>query len=176
MLTALCPSATISAQYAGMLRQVIEGATYRFSNKAIKLDQTFALAFAGIPCGRVGILHRSTRIRRGGKKPVSPPMKRCDCKPDLSEGHAAMGFSYFMAIAITNAALAEFEIAKNAGCRRRRAGYRPIGAISAASGPSGQNQPANWKKGRTLDSKSNEHMLNNLASVTIRACANLETA
>src|SRR5439155_11082210 len=93
-------------------------------------------------------------------------------QPDLSEGHLALGFSYYYGDRDYERALAEFEIAKR-GLPNDAQAYFAIGCIQRRQGKWMESN-ANLEKAAALDPK-NADILRNRA-VSYMAQRNFQTA
>jgi TolB-like protein/Flp pilus assembly protein TadD len=140
--------------------------------QAIKLDPTFALAFAGLSMAQSWIYHSSDPNPARREKARLNADEALRLQPDLPEGHLALGFSYYYGDRDYQRALAEFEIAKR-GLPNESEAYFAIGAIQRRQGKWAEST-ANLEKAATLDPK-NTNILINLASSHI-ALRNFETA
>src|SRR5882757_9383649 len=101
--------------------------------QAIKLDPTFALAFAGLSMLQSWIYHSSDPNPAWREKARLNADEALRLQPDLSEGHLALGFSYYYGDRDYERALAEFEIAKRDLPNEAQA-YMAIGAIQRRQG------------------------------------------
>ena len=140
--------------------------------QAIKLDPTFALAFAGLSMVQSWIYHSSDPNPAWREKARLNADEALRLQPDLPEGHLALGFSYYYGDRDYQRALAEFEIAKR-GLPNDAQAYLAIGAIQRRQGKWAEST-ANLEKAATLDPKAT-NILINLASSHI-ALRNFETA
>ena len=140
--------------------------------QAIKLDPTFALAFAGLSMVQSWIYHSSDPNPAWREKARLNADEALRLQPDLPEGHLALGFSYYYGDRDYQRALAEFEIAKR-GLPNDAQAYMAIGAIQRRQGKWAEST-ANLEKAATLDPKGT-NILINLASSHI-ALRNFETA
>ena len=140
--------------------------------QAIKLDPTFALAFAGLSMAQSWIYHSSDPNPARREKARLNADEALRLQPDLPEAHLALGFSYYYGDRDYQRALAEFEIAKR-GLPNESEAYFAIGAIQRRQGKWAEST-ANLEKAATLDPK-NTNILINLASSHI-ALRNFETA
>jgi TolB-like protein/Flp pilus assembly protein TadD len=126
--------------------------------QAIKLDPTFAPAFAGLSIVESRIYHsfeptpdRREKARRNADEALR-------LQPDLPEGHLALGFSYYYGERDYERALAEFEIAKR-GLPNESEAYFAIGAIQRRQGKWAESN-ANLEKAATLDPKNTDILIN----------------
>jgi len=140
--------------------------------QAIKLDPTFALAFAGLSMLQSWIYHSSDPNPAWREKARLNADEALRLQPDLPEGHLALGFSYYYGDRDYQRALAEFEIAKR-GLPNDAQAYLAIGAIQRRQGKWAEST-ANLEKAATLDPKGT-NILINLASSHI-ALRNFEAA
>jgi TolB-like protein/Flp pilus assembly protein TadD len=140
--------------------------------QAIKLDPTFALAFAGLSMVQSWIYHSSDPNPAWREKARLNADEALRLQPDLPEAHLALGFSYYYGDRDYQRALAEFEIARR-GLPNESEAYFAIGAIQRRQGKWAEST-ANLEKAATLDPK-NTNILINLASSHI-ALHNFETA
>jgi TolB-like protein/Flp pilus assembly protein TadD len=140
--------------------------------QAIKLDPTFALAFADLSMVQSWIYHSSDPNPAWREKARLNADEALRLQPDLPEGHLALGFSYYYGDRDYQRALAEFEIAKR-GLPNDAQAYLAIGAIQRRQGKWAEST-ANLEKAATLDPKGT-NILINLASSHI-ALRNFETA
>ena len=101
-----------------------------------------------------------TRRRRGETGRVSNANEALRLKPDLPEGHLALGFFYYYGDRDYERALAEFEIA-NRDLPNEAQAYMAIGAIQRRQGKWTEST-ANLEKSVALDPK-NANILINLA-------------
>jgi TolB-like protein/Flp pilus assembly protein TadD len=128
--------------------------------QAIKLDPSFALAFASLSMSESWLYHSSdpTQPRRDKARLNADEALRL--QPNLPEGHLALGFSYYYGDRDYDRALAEFEIAKRDLPNNAQA-YMAIASIQRRQGKWGESN-ANFEKAATLDPK-NAEILTNLA-------------
>ena len=140
--------------------------------QAIKLDPTFAAAFAGLSMVESWIYHsfEPTPARREKARLNADESLRL--QPNLPEGHLALGFSYYYGDRDYERALAEFEIAKRDLPNEAQA-YMAIGAIQRRQGKWTEST-ANLEKAAALDPK-NAGILLNLA-YSYMALRNFEAA
>src|SRR5437762_5669620 len=140
--------------------------------QAIKLDPTFALAFAGLSMAESWSYHSSDPVPARREKARLHADEALRLQPDLPEGHLALGFSYYYGDRDYERALAEFEIAKR-GLPNNAQAYLAIGAIQRRQGKWAEST-ANLEKAAALDPK-NESILMNLA-YSYMALRNFEAA
>src|SRR5713226_3624254 len=140
--------------------------------QAIKLDPTFALAFAGLSRVESWIYHSFDPIPAWREKARFNADEALRLQPDLPEGHLALGFSYYYGDRDYERALAEFETARR-GLPNDAQAYLAIGAIQRRQGKWTEST-ANLEKAAALDPK-NANILGNLAFSYV-AQRNFETA
>ena len=140
--------------------------------QAIKLDPTFALAFADLSAVESWIYHSFDPIAAWREKARLNADEALRLQPDLPEGHLALGFSYYYGDRDYERALAEFEIARR-GLPNDAQAYFAIGAIQRRQGKWAEST-ANLEKAATLDPK-NTNVLINLC-FSYMALRNFETA
>ena len=140
--------------------------------QAIKLDPTFALAFADLSTVESWIYHSFDPIPAWREKARLNADEALRLQPDLPEGHLALGFSYYYGDRDYERALAEFEIARR-GLPNDAQAYFAIGAIQRRQGKWAEST-ANLEKAATLDPK-NTNVLINLC-FSYMALRNFETA
>jgi TolB-like protein/Flp pilus assembly protein TadD len=140
--------------------------------QAIKLDPTFALAFADLSTVESWIYHTFDPIPAWREKARLNADEALRLQPDLPEGHLALGFSYYYGDRDYERALAEFEIAKRDLPNEAQA-YMAIGAIQRRQGKWAEST-ANMEKAATLDPK-NTNVLMQLC-FSYMALRNFETA
>ena len=140
--------------------------------QAIKLDPTFALAFAGLSMAESWLYHSSDPIPARREKARLHADEALRLQPDLPEGHLALGFSYYYGDRDYDRALTEFEIARR-GLPNDAQAYLAIGAIQRRQGKWAEST-ANLEKAAALDPK-NESILMNLA-YSYMALRNFEAA
>jgi TolB-like protein/Tfp pilus assembly protein PilF len=128
--------------------------------QAIKLDPTFALAFAGLSEVESWIYHSNEPTAARREKARVNANESLRLQPDLPEGHLALGFSYYYGDRNYERALTEFEIAKRDLPNQAQA-YLAIGAIQRRQGKWAQST-ANLEKSASLDPK-NAFVIQNLA-------------
>src|SRR2546426_9406892 len=80
--------------------------------QAIKLDPTFAAAFAGLSMVESWAYHSFDPLPARREKARTAANEALRLQPDLPEAHLALGFSYYYGDRDYERALAEFEIAK----------------------------------------------------------------
>ena len=120
--------------------------------QAIKLDPTFALAFADLSTVESWIYHSFDPIPAWREKARLNADEALRLQPDLPEGHLALGFSYYYGDRDYERALAEFEIARR-GLPNDAQAYFAIGAIQRRQGKWAEST-ANLEKAATLDPKN----------------------
>ena len=140
--------------------------------QAIKLDPTFALAFADLSTVESWIYHSIDPTAAWREKARFNADEALRLQPDLPEGHLALGFSYYYGDRDYGRALAEFEIARR-GLPNDAQAYFAIGAIQRRQGKWAEST-ANFEKAATLDPK-NTNVLINLC-FSYMALRNFETA
>src|SRR6058998_3691337 len=140
--------------------------------QAIKLDPNFALAFADLSMVESWLYHSSDPVPARREKARLNADEALRLQPDLSEGHLALGFSYYYGDRDYERALTEFEIAKRDLPNEAQA-YMAIGAIQRRQGKWAEST-ANLEKSASLDPK-NETILMNLA-YSYMALRNFEAA
>src|SRR5436190_18300650 len=140
--------------------------------QAIKLDPTFALAFAGLSMAESWLYHSSDPVPARREKARLHADEALRLQPDLPEGHLALGFSYYYGDRDYDRALTEFEIAKR-GLPNDAQAYLAIGSIQRRQGKWAEST-ANLEKAAALDPK-NESILMNLA-YSYMALRNFEAA
>ena len=140
--------------------------------QAIKLDPTFALAFAGLSMAESWSYHSSDPVPARREKARLHADEALRLQPDLPEGHLALGFSYYYGDRDYDRALTEFEIARR-GLPNDAQAYLAIGAIQRRQGKWAEST-ANLEKAAALDPK-NESILMNLA-YSYMALRNFEAA
>jgi len=126
--------------------------------QAIKLDPTFAPAFAGLSIVESRIYHSFDPTDGRRKKARLNADEALRLQPDLPEGHLALGFSYYYGDRDYERALAEFEIAKR-GLPNESEAYFAIGAIQRRQGKWAESN-ANLEKAATLDPKNTNVLIN----------------
>jgi TolB-like protein/Flp pilus assembly protein TadD len=120
--------------------------------QAIKLDPTFALAFADLSTTESWIYHSFDPNPAWREKARLNADEALRLQPDLPEGHLALGFSYYYGDRDYERALAEFEIAKRDLPNEAQA-YMAIGAIQRRQGKWAEST-ANLEKAARLDPKN----------------------
>ena len=140
--------------------------------QAIKLDPTFALAFADLSTVESWIYHSFDPIPAWREKARLNADEALRLQPDLPEGHLALGFSYYYGDRDYERALAEFEIAKRDLPNEAQA-YMAIGAIQRRQGKWAEST-ANLEKAATLDPKNTNVLLQ--LCFSYMALRNFETA
>jgi len=126
--------------------------------QAIKLDPTFALAFADLSTVESWIYHSLDPIAAWREKARLNADEALRLQPDLPEGHLALGFSYYYGDRDYGRALAEFEIARR-GLPNDAQAYFAIGAIQRRQGKWAEST-ANLEKAATLDPKNTNVLIN----------------
>src|SRR5438309_4315558 len=126
--------------------------------QATKLDQNFALAFAGLSMVESWLYHSSDPVPARREKARTAANEALRLQPDLPEGHLALGFSYYYGDRDYERALAEFEIAKR-GLPNEAQAYMAIGAIQRRQGRWVEST-ANLEKAAELDPKNSSILLN----------------
>src|SRR5713101_2790179 len=140
--------------------------------KAIKLDPNFSLAFAGLSMVESWAYHSFDPVPARREKARLNADEALRLQPYLTEGHLALGFSYYYGDRDYERALAEFEIARR-GLPNEAQAYLAIGSIQRRQGKWTEST-ANLEKAATLDPK-NVNVLSNLA-FSYMAQRNFETA
>src|SRR6059036_1403070 len=126
--------------------------------QAIKLDPTFAAAFAGLSMVESWAYHSFDPLPARREKARTAANEALRLQPDLPEAHLALGFSYYYGDRDYERALAEFEIAKRDLPNEAQA-YVAIGAIQRRQGKWAEST-ANLEKSAALDPKDPEILLN----------------
>src|SRR5438876_558441 len=126
--------------------------------QAIKLDPTFAPAFAGLSMVESRIYHSFDPTAGRRKKARLNADEALRLQPDLPEGHLALGFSYYYGDRNYERALAEFEIARR-GLPNESQAYFAIGSIQRRQGKWAESN-ANLEKAATLDPKNTNVLMN----------------
>jgi TolB-like protein/Flp pilus assembly protein TadD len=139
---------------------------------AIKLDPNFALAFANLSMVESWVYHSFDPIPARREKARLNADEALRLQPDLSEGHLALGFSYYYGDHDYERALAQFEIARR-GLPNESEAYLAIGSIQRRQGKWAEST-ANLEKAAALDPK-NINILINLCFSYV-ALRNFETA
>src|SRR5437762_1127443 len=140
--------------------------------QAIKLDPTFALAFAGLSMAESWLYHSSDPVPARREKARLHADEALRLQPDLPEGHLALGFSYYYGDRDYDRALTEFEIARR-GLPNDAQAYLAIGAIQRRQGKWAEST-ANLEKAAALDPRNTEILSNLVFSYT--ALRNFEAA
>jgi TolB-like protein/Flp pilus assembly protein TadD len=128
--------------------------------QAIKLDPKFALAFAGLSQVQSWIYHSYEPTAARREKARFNANESLRLQSDLSEGHLALGFSYYYGDRNYERALAEFEIAKR-DLPNEADAYSAIAAIQRRQGKWTEST-VNFEKAASLDPK-NANVLFNLS-------------
>src|SRR5947207_7092643 len=126
--------------------------------QAIKLDPTFALAFAGLSMAESWSYHSSDPVTARREKARLHADAALRLHPDLPEGHLALGFSYYYGNRDYERALAEFEIARR-GLPNESQAYLAIGSIQRRQGKWVESN-ANLEKAAKLDPKNTNVLMN----------------
>jgi serine/threonine-protein kinase len=126
--------------------------------QAIRLDPNFALAFADLSMVESWLYHSFDPVPARREKARLNANQALRLQPDLSEGHLALGFSYYYGDRDYQRALAEFEIAKR-GLPNEAQAYLAIGAIQRRQGKWAESS-ANLEKAATLDPKNTSVLIN----------------
>jgi serine/threonine-protein kinase len=140
--------------------------------QAIKLDPTFALAFADLSTVESWIYHSFDPVPAWREKARLNADEALRLKPDLPEGHLALGFSYYYGDRDYERALAEFETARR-GLPNESQAYLAIGAIQRRQGKWTEST-ANLEKAATLDPKNTDVLMQ--LCFSYMALRNFETA
>src|SRR5262249_47286041 len=119
--------------------------------RAIDLDPKFALAFAGYSQLESWIVHSYERTSERVAKARSLAERALALEPDLAEGHLALGFSYYYGDNNYDAALKEFQIARD-GLPNDSGTYLALGAIERRQGKWAEST-ANLEKAASLNPK-----------------------
>jgi tetratricopeptide (TPR) repeat protein len=101
--------------------------------RAIELDPKFALALARYSQLESWIVHTFDSTRERREKARALAEQALQLQPDLPEAHLALGFSYYYGDNNYDAALREFEIARQ-GLPNESDAYLAIGAIQRRQG------------------------------------------
>src|SRR2546428_11533392 len=120
--------------------------------QAIKLDPTFAAAFAGLSMVESWMYHSFDPLPARREKARTAANEALRLQPDLPEAHLALGFSYYYGDRDYERALAEFEIAKR-GLPNEAQAYMAIGAIQRRQGKWIESTK-NLEKAAALDPKN----------------------
>src|SRR5436309_2061238 len=126
--------------------------------QAIKLDPTFAPAFAGLSMVESRIYHSFDPTAGRRKKARLNADEALRLQPDLPEGHLALGFSYYYGDRDYERALAEFDIARR-GLPNESQAYLAIGSIQRRQGK-WMESTANLEKAAALDPKNVNVLIN----------------
>src|SRR5882757_354937 len=126
--------------------------------QAIKLDPTFAAAFAGLSQVESWAYHSFEPVPARREKARLTAEKALQLDADLGEGHLALGFSYYYGDRNYSRALAEFEIAKRELPNEADA-YMAIGAIQRRQGK-WHESTTNLEKAAQLDPKNASVLFN----------------
>src|SRR2546426_3393211 len=126
--------------------------------QAIKLDPTFAAAFAGLSMVESWAYHSFDPLPARREKARTAANEALRLQPDLPEAHLALGFSYYYGDRDYERALAEFEIAKRDLPNEAQA-YVAIGAIQRRQGKWAEST-ANLEKAAELDPKNGSVLVN----------------
>jgi TolB-like protein/Tfp pilus assembly protein PilF len=140
--------------------------------QAIKLDPSFALAFAGLSMAESWLFHSFEPVPARREKARLNADEALRLRPDLPEGHLALGFSYYYGDRDYERALTEFETARH-GLPNESQAYMAIGSIQRRQGKWAEST-ANLEKAAALDPK-NTNLLINLAFSYV-ALRNFEAA
>ena len=119
--------------------------------RAIDLDPKFALAFAGYSQLESWIVHSYERTSERVAKARSLAERALALEPDLAEGHLALGFSYYYGDNNYDAALKEFQIARD-GLPNDSGTYLALGAIERRQGKWAEST-ANLERAASLNPK-----------------------
>ena len=119
--------------------------------RAIELDPKFALAMARYSQLESWIVHMFERTPERREKAQTLAERALQLQPDLPEAHLARGFSYYYGDNNYDAALKEFEIARN-GLPNESEVYGSIGAIQRRQGKWAEST-ANLEKAVSLNPK-----------------------
>jgi TolB-like protein len=126
--------------------------------QSIKLDPSFALAFAGLSMVESWLYHTSDPVPARREKARLNADEALRLQQDLPEGHLALGFSYYYGDRDYERALAEFEIARR-GLPNESQAYLAIGSIQRRQGKWAESN-ANLEKAATLDPKNTNVLIN----------------
>ncbi|HME88325.1 MAG TPA: hypothetical protein VKE30_03855 [Chthoniobacterales bacterium] len=126
--------------------------------QAIKLDPSFALAFAGLSTVESWMYHsyEPTTARREKARLNADEALRL--QPDLPEGHLSLGYSYYYGDRDYQRALTEFEIAKR-DLPNEADAYSAIAAIQRRQGKWAESN-ANFERSASLDPKNASVLFN----------------
>jgi TolB-like protein/Flp pilus assembly protein TadD len=119
--------------------------------RAIDLDPKFALAYACSSLLESWIAHSYEGTPDRREKARSLAKRALELQPDLSEGHLALGFSYYYGDNDYDSALREFQLAQR-GVPNDSGAYLAIGAIQRRQGK-WADSTANLEKAADLDPK-----------------------
>jgi TolB-like protein/Tfp pilus assembly protein PilF len=119
--------------------------------RAIELDPKFALALACYSQLESWIFHTFDPTRERREKAGTLAERAVQLQPDLPETHLALGFSYYYGDNNYDAALREFEIARQ-GLPNESDAYLAIGAIQRRQGKWAEST-ANLEKAVSLNPK-----------------------
>jgi len=119
--------------------------------RAIDLDPSFALALARYSQLESWMVHDGDRSPERRNKARSLAERALQLRPDLPEAHLALGISYYYGDNDYDAALREFEIARE-GLPNESEMYLYIGAIQRRQGKWAEST-ANLEKAATLNPK-----------------------
>jgi len=119
--------------------------------RAIQLDSNFALAFACYSQLQSWIVHTFEQTAERREKARTLAERALQLQPDLPETHLALGFSYYYGDNNYDAALREFEIARQ-GLPNESDAYLAIGAIQRRQGKWAEST-ANLEKAVSLNPK-----------------------
>jgi len=123
----------------------------QFYQRAIDLDPNFALALARYSQLESWMLRTHDASPEHRERARSLAERALQLKPDLPEGHLALGFSYYYGDNNYNAALKEFEIAQH-GLPNESEVYLAIGAIQRRQGKWAESTE-NLEKAASLNPK-----------------------
>jgi TolB-like protein/Flp pilus assembly protein TadD len=126
--------------------------------QAIKLDPTFALAFASLSMVESWAYHSFDPIPARREKARLNADEALRLQPDLPEGHLALGFSYYYGDRDYERALSEFDIARR-GLPNESQAYLAIGSIQRRQGKWTEST-ANLEKAAALDPKNINVLIN----------------
>ena len=126
--------------------------------QAIKLDPSFAAAFAGLSMVESWIYHSFDPVPGRREKARSNAEEAVRLQPDLPEAHLALGFSYYYGERNYERALDEFEIARR-GLPNESQAYLAIGSIQRRQGK-WEESNANLEKAASLDPKNTSVLVN----------------
>jgi serine/threonine protein kinase/ribosomal protein L40E len=119
--------------------------------RAVDLDPNFALAIARYSKLESWLVHDGDRSPERRNKARRLAQRALQLQPDLSEAHLALGFSFYYGDNDYDAALKEFEIARQ-GLPNESEVYMPIGAIQRRQGKWAEST-ANLEKAVSLNPK-----------------------